>query len=176
MALNSRFTGSVSKLQLHLKQQRLLLFVAALSLLLPLFNFKDWKIFSPVPFSPGQYHNDVTTSKTEWKTITPKQYSRFFKSMCRSPLRLLQLLQESSYSVTHHYCAAPQGEGAYFLCMITGILQSQVNSSLSDYTASICMLLLLQLYIIFILLTQLLCSMAGLCSLLLHIMPELALI
>lgn len=153
MPLNSRFTGSVRKLQLHLKQQRLLLFVAALSLLLSLFNFKDWKIFSPVPFSPGQYHNDVTTAKTEQKTITTKKYSCFFKSMCRSPSSLLQQLQESSYSVTHHYCAAPQGEGPYFLCMITGILRSQVNSSLSNYTGSIRMLLPLQLYIIFILLT-----------------------
>lgn len=34
MPLKSRFTGNVSKLQLPLKQQRLLLFIAALSLLL----------------------------------------------------------------------------------------------------------------------------------------------
>lgn len=106
MRLNSRFTGSVSKLQLHLKQQRLLLFVAALSLLLSLFNFKDWKIFSPVPFSPGQYHTGVTTAKTEQKTITPKKYSCFFKPMCRSPLSLLQQLQESSYSVTSLLCCS----------------------------------------------------------------------
>lgn len=83
---------------------------------------------------------------------------------------------------SYHYCAALQGEGPYFLWesyslwIITGILESKVNSSLSDYTGSVCMLLPLQLYIIFILLTQLLRSMAGLCSLLLLVMPELALI
>jgi len=52
----------------------------------------------------------------------------------------------------------------------------QGNSSLSDYTGFICMLQPLELYIIFTLLTQLLRSIAVLCSLLLHVIKELALI
>lgn len=50
-----------------------------------------------------------------------------------------------------HYCTDLRGEGPYFLwetCslyMITGILKSKVNSTLSDYAGPTCMLLLLQL-------------------------------